>query len=165
MNKLDRVQQKILSLHDLQKAVHVWRLLGQKMVFTNGCFDLLHLGHIDYLSKAADLGNKLIIGLNTDRSVAALKGAGRPISAGESRAAILASLFFVDAVIFFDEDTPLQLIKTLQPDVLVKGADYTLSQIIGANEVTAAGGQVKTISYLPGYSTSAIEQKIKHGSK
>jgi D-glycero-beta-D-manno-heptose 1-phosphate adenylyltransferase len=161
MSKLAILQSKIVTLSELTPLLHIWRFKGDKIVFTNGCFDLLHLGHIDYLSKAADLGNRLIIGLNTDLSTKKLKGEGRPITDEKSRAYILAALFFVDAVILFDEPTPIGLIEFINPDVLVKGADYTIDQIIGAESVVNGGGTVKTIQFLPGYSTSAIEEKIK----
>jgi rfaE bifunctional protein nucleotidyltransferase chain/domain len=141
--------------------LNIWRFTDQKIVFTNGCFDLLHLGHIDYLSKAADMGNRLIIGLNSDISTTNLKGSSRPITDEVSRASLLASLFFVDAVILFDEETPLNLIAKVKPNVLVKGADYSIDQIVGADLVIASGGIVKTIEYLPGYSTTSIENKIK----
>ncbi|MBC7913398.1 MAG: adenylyltransferase/cytidyltransferase family protein, partial [Pyrinomonadaceae bacterium] len=129
---------------------------------TNGCFDLLHLGHIDYLAKAANLGNKLVIGLNSDKSTSDLKGPGRPITNQKSRARLLAALYFVDAVVLFDEPTPYNLIKAINPDILVKGADYTIDTIVGADIVLANGGSVKTIEYIDGYSTSAIEQKIRN---
>ncbi len=161
MSKLDVVNSKVFSLEKLLPKVNIWKFQDNKIVFTNGCFDLLHLGHIDYLAKAAGMGNKLIIGLNTDESVAALKGHGRPITDQKSRASILASLFFVDAVVLFSDATPLNLITALKPDVLVKGADYTIDKIIGADVVLANGGEVKTIAYIKGYSTSAIEAKIR----
>lgn len=166
MNKFENlvlVEKKILTIEKLQPFLSIWRFKDQKIVFTNGCFDLLHLGHIDYLAKAADLGNKLVIGLNTDSSTASLKGPNRPITNQTSRAHLLASLFFVDAVVLFNDETPLELIKAVKPDVLVKGADYTFDKIVGADIVLANGGEVKTIEYLSGYSTSAIEQKIKNG--
>jgi rfaE bifunctional protein nucleotidyltransferase chain/domain len=140
--------------------VNEWREKNQKIVFTNGCFDLLHLGHIDYLAKAKDLGDKLIIGVNTDDSVRRLKGVYRPLQDENSRLHILAALEFVDAVILFNEDTPYELIKKIQPDVLVKGADYKIEDIVGYDIVTSRGGSVKTIEYLEGYSTTSIEQKI-----
>lgn len=152
-----KIYQKIV---DFETNLNVWRRNKEKIVFTNGCFDLLHLGHIDYLSKAADLGTKLIIGLNSDLSTQNLKGPNRPICNQTSRAALLASLFFVDAVILFDEPTPITLISTILPQVLVKGADYEIENIVGAKEVIANKGEVKTITFLPGYSTTAIEQKI-----
>lgn len=159
---LDVLQHKIYSNEeDLKHILNIWRFKDQKIVFTNGCFDLIHLGHIDYLAKAADLGNRLIVGLNTDSSTSNLKGSSRPITDQNSRSAILAALFFVDAVIFFDDATPLKLIQYIMPDVLVKGADYSADQIVGADIVLAKGGEVKTIELLPGYSTTSIENKIK----
>lgn len=161
MDKLEIIKGKIYSADQLRNALNVWRLLDRKIVFTNGCFDLLHLGHIDYLSKAADLGDKLVIGLNSDASIAALKGPGRPITDEKSRSILLASLSFVDAVILFDESTPLDLIRLVRPEILVKGADYTIDQIVGSDLVFKSGGEVKTIEFLPGYSTSLIEKKIR----
>jgi len=139
------------------------KLLGQperKVVFTNGCFDLVHQGHIDYLSKARDLGDMLVVGLNTDASVRRLKGPRRPINDEYSRALLLASMVFVDYVVLFDEDTPYELIKAVQPDVLVKGSDYKPEDIVGYDIVTAKGGKVETLDFLPGFSTTAIECKI-----
>ncbi len=161
MSKLDKIEGKVLSIEDLKPRVNVWRLLEQRIVFTNGCFDLIHLGHIDYLSKAADLGDKLVVGINSDASTSALKGPSRPINDQRSRSLIMASFSFVDAVILFDEDNPLNLIRAIQPDVLVKGGDYSIPQIVGAEFVMQNGGQVKTIDFLPGYSTTLIEKKIK----
>lgn len=161
MNKFEIIDNKILNIDQISPLINVWKFLDKKIVFTNGCFDLLHLGHIDYLAKAAALGNKLIIGLNTDSSVSRIKGPSRPITDQNSRAALLASLFFVDAVVLFDESTPEELISTIMPDVLVKGADYTVDQIVGADVVLANGGEVKTIPFLVGYSTSSIERKIR----
>lgn len=160
--KLDIVQKKILTLDKLMPLITIWRFQGKKIVFTNGCFDLLHLGHVDYLAKAADMGDKLIIGLNSDQSTATLKGQTRPITDEKSRSHLIAALGFVSAVVLFDESTPLNLISKIKPDILVKGADYTISQIVGADVVLANGGQVKTVEYIPGYSTSAIEAKIKN---
>ncbi len=148
------------STQTLSQQVQAWQSSGQKVVFTNGCFDLLHRGHVDYLAKAADCGQKLVIGVNTDASVSKLKGPNRPIQDEQSRLQILASLLCVDAVILFDEQTPYDLIKTLQPDVLVKGSDYQPENIVGYDIVTAKGGEVKTIDFIPGFSTSAIERKI-----
>jgi len=161
MSTLKNIKNKICTQADLKSVLNVWRLLEKKIVFTNGCFDLLHLGHIDYLSKSADMGNKLVIGLNSDSSVSALKGPGRPISDQISRSVILASFSFVDAVVLFDEPTPIQLIELIRPDILVKGADYTIDKIVGADIVSQYGGLVITIEYLNGYSTSLIEKKIK----
>lgn len=161
MDKLDVVNSKVRSLDQLLPMVNIWKFQGNKIVFTNGCFDLLHLGHIDYLAKAASMGNKLIIGVNTDQSVSELKGAARPITNQHSRTLILASLFFVDAVVLFGEATPLNLITAIKPDILVKGADYTIDKIVGADVVMQNGGEVKTITYIDGYSTTAIERKIR----
>jgi rfaE bifunctional protein nucleotidyltransferase chain/domain len=136
------------------------KFFGKKIVFTNGCFDILHRGHIDYLIKAAALGDFLIIGLNTDRSVKENKGNKRPINDEQSRALLLASLRFVDAVILFDSPTPAALISQIMPDVLVKGADYKPEEIAGYDTVVSHGGKVLTIELLPGYSTSIIEKRI-----
>jgi len=162
MDSISILKNKIFNLDSLITKINVWRFQNHRIVFTNGCFDILHQGHIDYLAKAADLGTKLVLGLNTDASIKRLnKAPSRPIQDQASRSVILASLFFVDAVVLFDEDTPLNLIESLNPDVLVKGADYTIDGIVGADFVLSKGGQVKTINYLPGYSTTAIEQRIK----
>jgi rfaE bifunctional protein nucleotidyltransferase chain/domain len=152
---------KINYLPFLIRRIRAWQTEGKRVVFTNGVFDLLHLGHVTYLAKAADLGDKLIIGLNTDASVKRLKGESRPINDQNNRAALLASLFFVDAVVLFEEDTPRELISRLLPDVLVKGADYTIENIAGAKEVLANGGEVKTIDLVSGYSSTSIINKIK----
>lgn len=161
MSHVQNIQKKLMDSVQLTDQLRKWRNQGCKIVFTNGCFDLLHLGHVDYLAHAADFGDKMIIGLNTDSSVSRLKGPSRPINDERSRAMVLASLSFVSAVILFDEPTPLELIRLVQPDVLVKGADYTVENIVGADIVMAAGGLVKTIPFIAGYSTSAIEQRIR----
>ena len=153
---------KILDLLLLKSMVTNWQLEGKKVVFTNGVFDLLHIGHITYLAKAAELGDKLVIGLNSDSSVKRIKGENRPVNDQNNRAVLLAALFFVDAVVVFDEDTPLNLITTLLPDILVKGADYSIENIIGANEVIANGGEVKTIDFVEGHSSSSIIEKIRN---
>jgi len=152
---------KISNLSSLKTQVEEWKSEGKKVVFTNGVFDLVHIGHLTYLSKAAELGDKLIIGLNSDSSVKRIKGESRPINDQNSRAALLASFFFVDAVVLFEEDTPLNLISTLLPDVLIKGADYSIENIVGAKEVIANGGEVKTITFVDGYSSTSIIQKIQ----
>jgi rfaE bifunctional protein nucleotidyltransferase chain/domain len=152
---------KITDLSSLQKQVQNWQGEGKKVVFTNGVFDLLHIGHITYLAKAAELGDKLIIGLNADLSVRRIKGESRPVNDQSSRAAILAALFFVDAIVVFEEDTPLNLISTLLPDILVKGADYSVENIVGATEVMANGGEVKTINFVEGYSSTSIIERIR----
>ncbi len=164
MSRLENIKSKIYTTGQIKAVLNVWRLLEKKVVFTNGCFDLLHLGHIDYLSKAADMGDKLVIGLNSDASASALKGPGRPITDQLSRSVMLASFSFVDAVVIFDEPTPLHLIELVRPDILVKGADYSIEQIVGADLVLKYGGEVKTIEYLSGYSTSLIEKKIRSNS-
>ena len=167
---LEVLQSKIVTHDDLIKPLIFWRFKGRKVVFTNGCFDIIHRGHIDYLAKASDLGNELIVGINTDASVKRLgKATSRPLQDEVTRAMIIASLHFVSAVILFDEDTPLELIKFIKPEVLVKGADYDADEtnpeskkhIVGSDIVKANGGLVKTLEYLDGFSTSAIEQKIK----
>lgn len=161
MTHNEMLQKKCLSGQDISRALAIWKFQNKKIVFTNGCFDLLHLGHIDYLSKAKDLGDILIVGINSDASVRRIKGEHRPIQNEESRMKIMASLSFVDAVIMFDEDTPLELIKTIQPDVLVKGADYNPKDIVGYDVVMEKNGTVETIEFLKGFSTSAIEKRIR----
>ncbi len=155
------IQSKILDPDNLHPVLARLRFRGMKIVFTNGCFDLLHQGHIDYLSKAKDLGKILIIGLNTDSSIKKIKGDSRPVQDEKSRALIMASLHFVDYVIPFGEDTPYNLIKIIQPDVLVKGADYKKEEIAGYDIVEDKGGEIVTIDLLKGYSTSSIIEKIK----
>jgi rfaE bifunctional protein nucleotidyltransferase chain/domain len=162
MNHLSLIKNKIVrKSYELEQLVEKLQSIQKKIVFTNGCFDILHKGHIEYLSKAADLGEMMIIGLNTDDSVSRLKGSGRPIQDEESRAYTMAALSFVDYVVYFNEDTPYELIKNIQPDILVKGADYKAEDIVGYDIVMAKGGKVETIEFVPGYSTSAIEAKIK----
>lgn len=162
MKELDKINNKIFSIEDLKKEISEWRNENKKIVFTNGCFDLIHRGHIDYLSKARDLGDKLIIGLNTDISVRNIKGNTRPIQDEISRAIIMAAMQFVDAIVLFSDSTPYSLIKEIQPDILVKGADYKKEDIVGYDIVSARGGDVVTIEFLEGYSTSNIERKIKN---
>lgn len=162
MQNSELLKNKIVNQEHLKALIESWKLQRKKIVFTNGCFDLLHLGHIDYLIKAADLGDKLVIGLNSDSSTTRLKGPNRPINDEESRSTILAALFFVDAVVLFDEETPYNLISLVRPDILVKGADYKIDEIAGADIVQAEGGEVCLIDYLQGYSTTAIEKKIKN---
>jgi rfaE bifunctional protein nucleotidyltransferase chain/domain len=160
MAKLEIVTAKILNEESLRRACVVWNFKNQKVVFTNGCFDILHLGHIEYLAKAANLGDILVVGLNSDRSVNRIKGPTRPINDEHSRSMIIAALEFVTAVVIFDEETPYELIKTIQPDILVKGKDWKVEEIIGHEIVLAKGGKVETIDFTPGYSTTRIEQKI-----
>jgi len=152
---------KIKSVADATKQIKSWQAAGQKVVFTNGCFDLLHLGHVDYLENARNLGDKLVIGLNSDNSVSRFKGPERQLQDQNSRARVLAALQFVDVVVFFNEDTPLELISQLQPNVLVKGSDYLAENIVGADVVKKNGGVVKTLDFVPGYSTTRIVEKIK----
>ena len=152
---------KIYTLPQLKEQVGQWKNEGQRIVFTNGCFDLLHTGHITYLAKAAELGDKLIIGLNSDQSVQKLKGAGRPVNNEQTRSLVLAAMLFTDAIVVFDEDTPYSVIISLLPDVLVKGGDYTIDTIVGASEVQANGGEVKTISFVEGYSSTSIINRIR----
>lgn len=155
-------QDKIYTLPQLLKQVQAWREQGQKIVFTNGCFDLLHLGHVDYLEKAKQLGDKLVLGLNTDASISRIKGPSRPLQDEMSRARVMASLLFIDAVVYFDEDTPLKLIEAVQPDILVKGDDYAVEQIVGHEVVQARGGSVMTVPLVKGYSTTNIVRKIEN---
>jgi rfaE bifunctional protein nucleotidyltransferase chain/domain len=150
---------KILTREQLPAILSEWRAAGRKVVFTNGCFDLLHLGHVDYLEQARHLGDALVVGLNTDASVSCLKP-GRPIQDETARARILASLAFVNAVVLFGEPTPLELITLVQPDVLVKGDDYAIESIVGHELVLARGGAVRTVPLVPGYSTSRIVARI-----
>ena len=152
---------KILTRPELVKQVADWKAQGQRVVFTNGCFDLLHLGHVDYLEKAKQLGDKLLVAVNTDASVSRLKGPERPLQDEMSRARIMASLLFVDAVVLFDEETPYELIKMVMPDILVKGDDYAIENIVGHDIVLQNGGEVKTIQLVKGYSTSGIVDKIR----
>lgn len=162
MTRLQYVQSKLLNRHSLVSRLHIWQLKNKKIVFTNGCFDIVHLGHIDYLSKASELGDVLIVGVNSDNSVKRLgKGSSRPIQDEYARALLIAALGFVTAVVIFDEDTPYELIKDIQPHILVKGADWKPENIIGYDIVIANGGEVKTINYIEGYSTSNIEKKIR----
>lgn len=139
-----------------------WKTQNKMLVFTNGCFDILHRGHIDYLVRSAEFGDKLIIGLNTDDSVKRLKGANRPFNKQDSRAIMLAALEMVDAIIFFDEETPYDLIGKILPNILVKGNDYKINEIAGNDIVRSHGGQVKTIPLTKGFSTSSLIKKIKN---
>lgn len=158
---IELIQQKILDLPSARAKVAAWRLGGGKIVFTNGCFDLMHPGHLKYLAEARQLGQHLVVAVNSDASVQKLKGPHRPIMDEAARTLLLASLAFVDAVIVFGEDTPLALINALRPDVLVKGADYEEKDVVGASEVKSWGGKVALLTFVPGYSTSKIEEKIK----
>ena len=161
MKKPEAIPSKIYSRDELVRAIYRWRFLGKTIAFTNGCFDILHAGHIASLSEAAKEGDILIVGLNTDESTRRLKGSERPVNGENSRALLLASLQIVDAVTLFDEDTPLELIKALKPDVIVKGGDYTMDQMVGAQEVIANGGRVVINPLVEGFSTTGIIQKIR----
>ena len=160
----NQLKEKIVSQDQALKELKTWREKNKKIVFTNGCFDIIHPGHIDYLSQARDLGDILVLGLNTDQSVRLLnKGSNRPINDERTRAYVLAGLASVDLIVFFDEETPYNLIKLLQPNVLVKGKDYEVEKIIGFDILKENGGQVITIPFLDGYSTSSLIKKIIEG--
>ena len=160
MKTLTTIKNKLLSREALKTKLAEWRSAGETIVFTNGCFDILHRGHVEYLAQAADLGDKLIIGLNTDASVKRLKGESRPVNDEKSRALLLSALQFVDVVVFFGEDTPYELIKQVQPDILVKGNDYKPEEIVGYDIVTAKGGKVLTIDLVEGFSTTNIISRM-----
>lgn len=161
MRAIESIPLKITDLKTLCFKVAAWRATGKTISFTNGCFDILHEGHISSLSQAAKEADLLIVGVNSDASIKRLKGNDRPINHEQSRALILASLSVVDAVVIFEEDTPLQLIQAILPDVLVKGGDYTIDQIVGSKEVLANGGKVVINPIVEGYSTTGIIQQIK----
>jgi rfaE bifunctional protein nucleotidyltransferase chain/domain len=156
-----QLESKIVSLSEAQSLVYQWKQDGEKVVFTNGCFDILHSGHLQYLSEASQLGNKLVVGLNADVSVKILKGESRPINGEVARAQMLAALFFVDLVVMFAEETPKNLIETLTPNILVKGGDYNINTIVGADHVIKNGGQVLPLSFVQGFSSTNIINKIK----
>lgn len=157
----DKLHSKLFTTQSITNVVKTWKEENKKIVFTNGCFDILHKGHVEYLSQARDLGDKLIIGLNTDNSVKQQgKAPNRPINNEEARAILLSALECVDAVIYFEEQTPLNLIKLIMPNVLVKGSDYAPENIVGYKEVTENGGIVKTIDFVQGFSTTSILNKI-----
>lgn len=158
---MELVNDKIMPLVEMSMRRCSWRPYNQHTVFTNGVFDLIHPGHLTYLAEARSLGDRLIVGLNSDESVRRLKGASRPIMPQAARAQLLASLFFVDGVILFDTDTPLALIKKLRPDILVKGGDYQIKDIVGAQEVAEWGGEVKVLPFIEGYSTSTLIEQIR----
>jgi D-beta-D-heptose 7-phosphate kinase/D-beta-D-heptose 1-phosphate adenosyltransferase len=160
MTPTELVADKLLSLQDLSRRRCGWRTYSQKTVFTNGVFDLIHPGHLTYLAEAAGQGQRLIVGVNSDESVKRLKGDRRPIMPLAARMQLLAGLFYVDGVIAFDDDTPIELIKALRPDVLVKGGDYTEATIVGAPEVLSWGGVVKVLSFLDGHSTTGIVGRL-----
>lgn len=153
---------KIFSTKQIGFLREIWRLQGKKVAFTNGCFDILHIGHIASLSKAAEQADILIVGINSDESTKRLKGPERPFNSQKERALMLANLLIVDGVMIFEEDTPLELIKAVKPDFLVKGGDYTIDQIVGAKEVQSWGGEVIINDIVPGVSTTDLANKIQH---
>ena len=161
MKQTNYIQSKIYTRDGIVQQAMRWRFLSKKIVFTNGCFDILHKGHLHSLNEAAGFGDVLVVGVNADASVAKLKGPHRPVNDQDSRSLVLASLVVTDAIVIFDEDTPQALIEALQPDVLVKGGDYTIDQIAGAADTLRRGGEVKIVPLIKGYSTSAIIQKIQ----
>jgi rfaE bifunctional protein nucleotidyltransferase chain/domain len=161
MPNLQNIKSKIFSLDKLKNQVNAWKQAGEEVVFTNGCFDIIHRGHIEVLAQTADLGDRLIIGLNSDSSIQKLKGKNRPIIDEKSRAILLASFLFVDAVVLFSEDTPINLISTLLPDVLAKGGDYEIETIVGHEIVQKNGGKVILVPFIDGFSSTTIIEKIK----
>ena len=165
MKTLNHIQEKILPGNKLSETIEALKRANKSIVFTNGCFDILHKGHITYLSEAADLGEVLIIGLNSDHSVHRIKGKNRPVQDQDTRALALASLFFVNFVVLFEEDTPYELIRSVQPDTLVKGGDYNPSGIVGYDLVTNSGGQVLTIPLVKGFSTTSLINKLSDKDK
>ena len=160
--KLNKLKAKIFKIKDLSQIIKQWRLNGDKIVFTNGCFDLIHLGHLEILARSADLGDKLIVGINSDMSIKKIKGSSRPIIEEDSRAKQLAAIEFIDAVILFNEDTPYDLINILKPDVLTKGGDYKKNDIVGNQLINKQQGEVVIIPLTHGYSTTSILEKIKN---
>ena len=162
MSHLKTLNSKVYNLDALTNQVEQWKMAGKKVVFTNGCFDIIHRGHIEVLARTADLGDKLIIGLNSDQSIQKLKGKDRPVIDEQSRAILLAALSFVDAIVLFSEDTPLKLISALLPDVLAKGGDYEIETIVGHEIVQKNGGKVKLVPFVDGFSSTTIIDKIKN---
>lgn len=163
MNYFQELQNKIVTANIAQGLVSLWQANDYDVVFTNGCFDILHRGHVEYLAKAASKGQKLVLGLNTDASVSRIKGPLRPVVNQDARAILLAAISFIDLVVLFDEETPYELIKLLQPNILVKGSDYNPESIVGYDIVIARGGRVETIDFVEGFSTTSLIEKIKKG--
>jgi rfaE bifunctional protein nucleotidyltransferase chain/domain len=168
MTRFEYIKDKLVSQEEARRRIVAWKLKGEKVCFTNGCFDILHLGHIHYLAASAEFGNRLIVAVNSDDSVKKLnKADNRPINTEEARMLLIAALGFVDLVLVFNEQTPLDLIKYLQPDILIKGSDYDEAEndslnskyIVGSKEVISYGGSVSTVDFLTGYSTTLILQK------
>lgn len=158
---MESLNSRIYEKSTLTQKINQWRLSGEKIVFTNGCFDLLHEGHLKLLQEAKGKGSKLIVALNSDQSVQRLKGEDRPIKNEKARSLCMAAILFVDAVILFEEDTPKQLIQWIKPDVLVKGGDYDLKEVVGADEVIRNGGEVHLVNLVEGKSSSALIQRSK----
>ncbi|MBP7407516.1 MAG: D-glycero-beta-D-manno-heptose 1-phosphate adenylyltransferase [Flavobacteriales bacterium] len=155
---------RIVDLTNVKRLCNIWRMKGDRIVFTNGCFDILHRGHVEYLQEAASLGDRLVIGVNSDASVKRQgKGPERPLNDQDSRAKVLAALRLVDAVVIFDGDTPLALIEAIVPDVLVKGGDWSEDRIVGADVVRKNGGEVRSLKLVDGFSTTALVEKIRRG--
>ena len=161
MSHLNKINSKIFSLDDLKNQVNAWKQAGEEVVFTNGCFDIIHKGHIEVLAQTADLGDRLLIGLNSDSSIQKLKGEDRPIIDEQARSILLAAISFVDAVILFPEETPINLISTLLPDVLAKGGDYEIETIVGHEIIQNNGGKVILVPFVDGFSSTTIIDKIK----
>ena len=162
MSRLTSLKDKIVDADTFTARVQAWQQAGERVVFTNGVFDLLHRGHVHYLAQAAELGDRLVIGLNSDVSSRSLeKGPSRPIKDQQTRAELLAAFSFVDALCIFDQHTPKELISQSLPNILVKGGDYTPDQVAGGDVVQANGGQVIILDFLPGHSTTALEKKIR----
>jgi len=161
MDKLAFIKSKIIDFTNLDTHLAYWRFKNYKIVFTNGCFDIIHRGHIEYLAQAASLGDILIIGLNTDLSVRRIKGETRPVQDEYARAITLAAMQFVSAVVLFDDETPYNLIQKVQPDILIKGSDYKPEEIVGYDIVKARGGEIITIDFVDGYSTSKLIERLK----
>ncbi|MFN0215020.1 MAG: D-glycero-beta-D-manno-heptose 1-phosphate adenylyltransferase [Saprospiraceae bacterium] len=165
MTNFSQIQQKIQTFSAIANTTSRWRAGGQRIAFTNGCFDLLHYGHLHYLAQARDLADRLVVGLNSAASVRRLKGPHRPINDELTRTYLLSALQMVDAVVVFEDDTPLELIKIVRPDFLVKGGDWKPEQIVGSDLVLARGGQVLSLPFVEGYSTTNIEQKILNSNR
>lgn len=161
MDYYNLIQNKILGSNELEATLKQWRQSNFKIVFTNGCFDILHRGHVEYLAKAASFGDVMILGLNSDKSVRSIKGPERPVQDERTRSMVMASLQFVSAVTLFNDDTPYELIKQVRPDFLVKGADYKPEDIVGYDILMENGGAVKTIELVEGHSTTGIINKLK----
>lgn len=158
---INKFHKAFIHISDAMSQIKAWKKEGETIVFTNGCFDLLHIGHIAYLKEAKSQGNRLVVGVNSDASVSRLKGPNRPIKDEENRLAILSSLEMVDMCILFAEETPFEIVKRILPDVIVKGGDWRIDQIIGSDIVINNGGKAKSLQFVPGYSTTRLEEKIK----